>query len=138
VPGKTLPPSELALLASRAAVELDEILLGHDAGLGAVHELGVHLQSKLKLAEVGPVSTKLMDPTTVVMVRRAMNASLGAVDDITQLVLRAKEMTTDVGSAVGDRGHIESARTFCVALSRIADAYGPATEDSGELHPFSS
>ena len=134
---KTVQPSDLALLASRAAVEVDDLLLGRPSTLDAVRRLADHLQSKLRL-DKAPASMRLMDPTTVVMVRRAMNASGGAVNTIDELVARANEMTAEVPSATGDRGRLESARGFCVALSRIADSYGPSMDDGDEPHPFSN
>jgi hypothetical protein len=139
VPDKTLCPSDLALLAARAAVELDDLLLERSTNVASVVSLGEHLQSRLQVKENGPVSMQLMDPTTVVMVSSAMTASLGAaVSTVEELVTRAKEMTTDVKAGADDRGRLEKVRAFCVALSRVADAYGPAIDEADARHPYSS
>jgi hypothetical protein len=138
VPDKTLCPSDLALLAARAAVELDDLLLDRSTNVASVVSLGEHLQSTLKVMENGPVSMQLMDPTTVVMVNSAMTASLGAVSTVEELVTRAREMTADVKAGTDDRGRLEKARSFCVALSRVADAYGPAIDEADTRHPYSS
>jgi hypothetical protein len=77
-----------------------------------------------------------MDPTTVAVVSEALAASGGQVKTLDELVTRVREVTVGVAAGPGDRRRLEKARAFCVALSRVADAYSAAIDHGDTRHPY--
>ena len=126
---------DLASLASQAAIELDDLLLGRRKDLTAV---GVLID---KIAACLPQG-KPLDATTVVAVQRALIDTPGSkqTTTVSELQSSAAEMTARLSgliteSDVNAPNLVEQLRSFCVALSKHSTALQRSPYDRRE-HPF--
>jgi hypothetical protein len=126
---------DLASLASQAALELDDLLLGRRKDLTAV---GVLVD---KIA-AGLPEGKPLDATTVVAVQRALIDTPGSkqTTTVSELQSSAAEVTARLsglitGSDVKAPNLLEQLRSFCVALSKHSTALQRSPYDRRE-HPF--
>lgn len=126
---------DLASLASQAAIELDDLILGRRKDLTAV---GVLID---KIA-AGLPEGKPLDATTVVAIQRALIDTPGSkqTTTVSELQSSAAEMTARLsglitGGDVKAADVLEQLRSFCVALSKHSTALQRSPYDRRE-HPF--
>jgi hypothetical protein len=126
---------DLASLASQAAIELDDLLLGRRKDLTAV---GVLVD---KIA-AGLPQGKPLDATTVVAVQRALIDTPGSkqTTTVSELQSSAAEMTARLSGLITESdvkapNLLEQLRSFCVALSKHSTALQRSPYDRRE-HPF--
>jgi hypothetical protein len=126
---------DLASLASQAAIELDDLLLGRRKDLTAV---GVLVD---KIA-AGLPEGKPLDATTVVAIQRALIDTPGSkqTTTVSELQSSAAEMTARLSGLITEedvKGSdvLERLRSFCVALSKHSTALQRSPYDRRE-HPF--
>jgi hypothetical protein len=126
---------DLASLASQAAIELDDLLLGRRKDLTAV---GVLVD---KIA-AGLPEGKPLDATTVVAIQRALIDTPGSkqTTTVSELQSSAAEMTARLSGLITEEDVKGSdvlvrLRSFCVALSKHSTALQRSPYDRRE-HPF--
>ena len=126
---------DLASLASQAAIELDDLLLGRREELTAVAVL-------VDKIAAGLPEGKPLDATTVVAVQRALIDTPGSkqTTTVSELQSSAAEMTARLsglitGVDVKAPNVLEQLRSFCVALSKHSTALQRSPYDRRE-HPF--
>lgn len=114
---------DLGSLASQAAIQLDDLLLGRSQQLGALRVLAD------KIIEGLPQDEPL-DAATVVAVQRALVDTAGSVPSktVSELQVRAAELSRKFLEIVGNTSQatmeqdLRQLRSFCVALSRHSAA----------------
>src|SRR5665213_3394133 len=118
--------SDLPYLASCAAIELDNVLLGNQTSLVAVKSLAERLRNATAPVEGGEAPKSLMDTPTLQVFTRAVNDSgqMG-VTTLGDLTLVASRIAGTLAGATPDSNadRIRQMREFCVALSRAAAAF---------------
>jgi len=133
-------PVDIALLASDAAIELDELLLGMDPILTKVHELMRVLPDLVKPADDNAPSS--IDPTSALMVNQAFSDArwTNPIRNTAQLAQEVMNLTSQLGEAIrpgaGRSDLIQRLKNFALALSRTASAYGPSFEDLEPVQRF--
>jgi hypothetical protein len=120
---------DLASLASRAAVELDHVVLGRLAraeGLPAVTRLANSLRDWSDVNQPAAPDSAL-NPTTAVVLHRALNEYTGhqAPTHLQEILEKAAEVTERLRlvatqPASHDPGEVIRLRTFCIDLSKQA------------------
>jgi len=102
---------DLSFVASQAAIELDNLLLGKGGRLDAVSRLASYLRESTG-GIVGVAEKKhLMDPQTIDLVSRAIDASGGqVVKTIDELMSEAWRIAKELGAAKGGGGEEEIER----------------------------
>lgn len=115
----------LSFIASRAAIELDNLLLGTSKNLDAVHELARRLKNSAEEISGSTTMRNLMDPQSIRVFSQAYIETQGeTVSTIDELAKKAWNIAGDLDEAKADpqRQTLERLRAFCVALSRIVSA----------------
>ena|ERR1700733_12289982 len=133
---------ELPSLASLAAVELDDLLLGRPKRFDAVARLAKALsESVTSEGETRP--TVQLDPTRLLVINRAFDDSRISAADLTtvdELVQSTVELTRALEqfkqSTEPSVDHVQRLRSFCLALSRRASAVVYGNEDLEQRSPF--
>lgn len=130
------PPStslaDLPLLATRAAIELDNALLGRGASLNYVRLLAEQLDRSTE--ERGTVCHFTADLPTVDVIARALNAANRPVRTIAEAAAEAWNIAKDLHSA-GEGGsenaenQLKRLRAFCVELARSASVFRSMLEE---------
>jgi len=120
----------LSLVASKAAIEIDCLLLGRKFGFEAVNQLARLLENSVEVTEGAGKAQSLMDAPTVSAVDKAMSDSEWAAGELTtidQLVAEAAKIAGVASGVVSGsetkKESLEKLRAFCVALARCASAY---------------
>ena len=122
-------PVDIALLASDAAIELEELLLGMNPTLTNVQELM-------------RVLPDLVKPTSALMVNQAFNDAhlASSIRDTAELAEEVQKLTSRLGEAIRPGAAkaelIQGFKEFALALSRTASAYGPSFEDLEPIQRF--
>jgi hypothetical protein len=134
---------ELPFLASEAAVDIDNLLSGSSMEDESVRRLAGMLNNSLKedVSENSLKSFMDMDPATVTILGTAVidssseKVSLQKVDDLLDKASQfAKLLSRE--NLLENRGELEKARDFCIALSRSVVAYRKSIYDLRPSHPF--
>jgi hypothetical protein len=113
--------TDLAALASRAAIELDNLMLNRPTSLDAARGLAERLGEQMHSS----TGMNVPDISTVVALRRALIETPGLTSATTldELVKNAVAVTGWLSTAGPNATvDLESLRKFCVALSREATA----------------
>jgi hypothetical protein len=137
-PLQGLDPS-LSFIASRAAIELDNLLLGLSDTLDAVQQLASRLKNSAEEVSGTSVKRNLMDPEAMCVFSQAFAQTQGhSVSTVDELANEAWRIASDLHQAKSDarRQTLEALRSFCVALSRIASAQRMAMLDQNPGFPF--
>jgi hypothetical protein len=131
---------DLAPLASMAAVEIDNRLLGRAHVTDAVRALAQHLKASMHApaSAAGVAFEQLLDPTTVAF-KRTLQLSpwAGALQSVEDLVSQAASITRTLVGEGTLPNELQRLRSFCVALSRVAAAGGHPIEDRESWSEFS-
>ncbi len=130
---------DLPLLASKAAIELDNEIAGRPADLEPVRRLASLLRNSIAQADTAGSLKSLMDPSTVTALGRALSESGGAgsITTVDQLFAKSRDIAdqlTDSGSGT-DKVDLRWAREFFVALARGAAAHRHSARSRRRKHP---
>jgi len=138
--------SDLASLASRAAVELDRVALGREASMIPVLELAKVIAREASAPDQASHPPLFLNPGTAIVMNRAISdAQLGPQHSkIADLVLQAAAISKtlhEIGSdplrcRTQNPEQVTRMRSFCVALSRRASARHAAIHERVSSHPF--
>jgi hypothetical protein len=131
---------DLALLASRAAVELDNRLRGRAHASDAVRALAHHLRASMHTpAAANSITFEQLLDRTPVAVKRTLQQSpwAGRLQTVEDLVNQAAAITQSLVGESTKPDDLQRLRTFCVALSRVAAASESPTEDADSWSEFS-
>jgi hypothetical protein len=116
----------LPLLASEAAIELDDLLLGKAVDLRATRCLALRLETSTEKIGESSDRKSLMDPTTVSVFTSAMRASgLRSVHTLTELASEAWQISEKLKSTETDQNkeQLKRLRAFCIELARKTVAH---------------
>ncbi len=131
---------DLPSLASEAAVELDNLAMGHRVELEAVKRLGRLLGNSFSSAHQGPGQRGVVDAATLAVVGEAFtrSAAEGPPHTIDVIIARATSIANNMSSEslTKDAHALEWTRAFCVSLSQCAAAYRKSIYDLRPSHPF--
>lgn len=139
-PLRVLDPN-LPFLASTAAIELDNLLLGRKTNLKPVYILQGMLKDSFEIDRENGATRSLMDPSTLTVLGEAINTSQDQrrVTKIEDLIATASSIANDLSrrtNTKNNRERLEWARAFCVSLSRLTAAYHKSIFDLRPQHPF--
>lgn len=133
---------DLPLLASEAAVDIENILLNGPKELEAVHLLANLLKNSIQTDTNDAAFQSLMDPPTLSIIGEAVAKSTktqNGCHKIEYLLNEAGKIADILSqtSHIGDPTELEKARDFCLALSSAALSYRKSIrENSIQAHPF--
>jgi hypothetical protein len=135
-------PRDLAWVACQAASELDNLLLGRSASIDAVKGLTSALSSSVVSGSGSAAPASLVDPTTTVVLTRALRESEPnlhgrTIEDLIKATVNLVEQLRHVAPATTEdqQKTLRVLRAFCLALSRHAAAVSPSPANRPE-HPF--
>jgi len=131
--------NDLATVSCYAAGEVDNLILKHSNGLGALKRLRDMIQSSLIDCGTSDSGHFMVDPTTAVAMNRALlvSGSVGNLDTVDQLIRESKQVAELLERVAekaekgdGDIGELKKLRSLCLALSKSALAFEePIDED---------
>jgi hypothetical protein len=129
------------MLATQAAVELDGLRLKNAGKTDAVQKLSELLKTSFNLGESNSSvqSSSLLEPSTVVLVGRALEA---IPDNHVANVAEVQEKLSEVASwldgvAMNDESpHLVVLRDFCLALARAASLHHRTFSDEMPEHSY--
>lgn len=132
---------DLPSVASRAALQLDNLLIGTSTPIEAVKELA---ESLARMRPSDPET--VLDPTAAVVVNRAIDDAkleavpLSTIEDLLLVISRIqKKLEAVVSNPEGireNRIELETLRGFCVSLSRSASGLDPSFEELDHRNLF--
>lgn len=135
--------TDLASVACRAAIELDNQMLNRGNGVDSISQLHKMVSESLPTGQDPMAANWLRDPSTTVVVHRALsrNSPATAVDE---LVKKAREILAQFSSLIASptefvkqhREEAEKMREFCLALSRSASSTRRSPLDRNEGSVF--
>jgi len=130
----------LPFLTARAAVEIDNILLGRPSGLSAVQSLSELLKNSTE--EIGGEIGRrtLMDPPTVSVVSDAISAFRSDhVQSLGEFATEARKVANLLHDAKPEqtRENLERARLFCATLSQMVTSYQQSVYDLEPAQQYS-
>lgn len=133
--------SDLCLVASQAAIELDNIILGKRKNLKAVRKLAGILKESLGISTT--THSVVAAPGTLTLVSNAMNKSdyTPQAKTVTDLMKEATTVVdnlekTNASEGAGDQTALPQLREFCAALSLCSASYLQGVYASRPSHPF--
>lgn len=120
---------DLSFLASQAAIELDNHLLGKNVEFKAVNQLASQLECSTE--KIGGTETRkpLMDTTTVVVFSNAIAASGMPAKSLAELAQKAWEIASKLRESDPGRSDIKRMRAFCNHLARSVLAHEQSLYD---------
>lgn len=139
--------SDLPSLASQAAIELDNLILGRSSQVEAIRRLALRIGESVERDAEPASALSRLDPKTVVVIKRAiddalrLNAPLTTVDELVHETGKIRERLERVSQnpqALQQHGidSLKQMRAFCLALSRRASAHEQSMDDRKPPHPF--
>jgi hypothetical protein len=130
--------SNLSSLASTAAIEFDNLLLGKESDLQAATTLAERLRNSFEPNNGVGTPKSLMDPATLTILGEAAIKSnfQPNIVDVSDLISHALSIADNLTDKEQDEDRLKWARTFCLALSKCAEAYRRSIYDLRPSHPF--
>ena len=119
----------LSFLASQAAIELDNHLLGKDVEFKAVKQLAARLECSTEEISGTGSRKPLMDTATVVVFSNAIAASGMPAKSLAELAQKASEIASALQDSNLERSDIERMRAFCNCLARSVLAHEQSLYD---------
>lgn len=118
----------LPFLASQAAIELDNLLLGCEVELQSVERLAGRLEGSTEQIAETEERKSLMDPATISVLSSAVAASgMSKMQTLADLANEAWRIANDLQSSKSDRdrdkSRVERLRAFCNCLAQSAVAH---------------
>jgi hypothetical protein len=137
-----VPATDLAHLACRAAIELDNAILGRGQHLETVTQLA-HQMSYL-VERIKPAShSSFTDPTAVVLMKRAVEdfavgvAHPSTVDELAEIATEIqKNLRELLKEQQPNKDHLQRMRSFCLALSESASSYQQSIDELRQPHSY--
>jgi C4-dicarboxylate-specific signal transduction histidine kinase len=139
--------TSLPSLASQAAAELDNLLLGKSNQVDALRRLSAQIAESIVNVDQPDAPGSLIDPSAVVVMHRAIgetNTTGVRMTTIHDLIHEATRITQGLESIGRDPegtksqavSVIEKMRDFCLVLSRLASAHEQSVLERRPSHPF--
>lgn len=138
--------TDFPLLACRAGIELDNLILGRSQSVGMIKRLVRQLELRInpyKITENHPI---FLDPTAVVVVNRAFAACdwLPSMRKVDELVRGANNITKTFKTLIENpvefktkhAEEIKQLKFFCLALSKSASGYERPRDHHRTPNPF--
>lgn len=130
---------DLSSLASRAAIEIDNLILGQSKEQNSIKKLAKKLKESIHDSYSGAECRFLTNPTAVTIMGRAINK--GAPNKISSVdeIIKQAQLITDILNkpmSSSDRPQLEEIRSFCIALSISAASHRVSAVDKRPKHPF--
>lgn len=130
---------DLPLLASEAAIDIDNILSHRSRDFTAIRDLAERLKNSIKMSPAGSPHS-LMDPATLTVLGEAVaqTAGIGYIKKIDDLLSEAVKIGNELSSEDPAKKpeELKRARDFCLALSMAVAAYRKSIRDLRPTHPF--
>jgi hypothetical protein len=126
---------ELPLLASQAAIELDNLRLEKPRGFESLFRLANYIDDAFRGDERGAE----ISPVAIALATRAVDSlpDSEAISDYTGLVTGMRNVVKTLRSSSTAEGQpVIKARDFCIALSSVATAYLQSDYDYRPEHPY--
>jgi len=115
---------ELPFLASTAAVELDNLILGKSGASHAVATLAQRLQNCVERVAGIDEPRSVMDPATITVFNRAIEASgMTLAQTFGELARKVSEIANDLQRSDSSSDTFRRLRTFCANLAKGAVAH---------------
>lgn len=130
---------DLSNLASRAAIEIDNLILGQSKEQDSIKTLAKRLKESIHEPCRGSECKSLVNPTAVTIMGRAINkGSTTKISSVDEIIKQAQQITEALNKSTSssDKQQLEAIRTFCVALSISAASHRVSTVDRRPKHPF--
>lgn len=132
---------ELPTIAARAAIELDAISRGRSDDAEFVQKLSELLRNSVESVQLpqGRQLAALMDPSTVVIVARALrSAERGDVQTTKEVWELTRALADELGQAASQQTgkRIGELRDFCLELARGSAAHRQTFRSSRAPQPF--
>jgi hypothetical protein len=129
------------MLATRAAIQLDNLRRGVDTDRAAIGQLAELLKNSFDQSgiDAGHRRESLLDAPTIVLMGKVLTATQS-------LRMTNKDLLKNLLNGIGDELErvaddsagqpLEHLRDFCVALARESASYQRSLRDVGPSHPF--
>lgn len=129
---------DLPLLASEAAIDIDNLLSNRAKDFKAMRDLAERLKNSFETSEGGLQS--LMDPPTLLVLGEAVAHAIGKpyIEKIEDLLTNAFKISDQLSSEdpMKDIDALKRARDFCTGLSMAVVAYRKSNRDLRQMRPF--
>jgi hypothetical protein len=127
---------DLPLLATEAAIDIDNLISNRSKDMTAIHKLAELLKNSVKLNSAGSPHS-LMDPATLTILSEAVAQAAGD-NKIEKLLSEAVNIGVSLSSEdpMKSPAELERAREFCIALSVAVATYRKSIHDLRPMHPF--
>lgn len=130
---------DLPLLASEAAIDIDNLLSNRAKDLKAMRGLAERLKNSLEMSEGGLIQS-LMDPPTLLVLGEAVAHAVGkrSIEKIEDLLTDTFKISDELSSAdpLKDIEALKRARDFCMGLSVAVVAYRKSIRALRQMRPF--
>ena len=131
---------DLPLLASEAAIDIDNLLAERSDDLSAIKRLAQCLKDSIEVGTPGSEPRALMDPATLSVLGEAVSGTVngGSLKKLEDLLVKASQIAGTLSSdtPMENPNELRQARDFCIALSRLVMAYHKSIDDLRPSHPF--
>lgn len=129
--------SELPLLASRAAIELDNYLQKKPSSFQNIRLLAQRLQESTDAMSGGSEHRFIADPAMSDMIIRAIDASQSQVRSIQEAANEAWRIAESLHSVEktqcsAEESSLKKLRTFCIELARSAAMYRQMIDEAAQ------
>ena len=137
-----VPTTDLASMACRAAIELDNTILGRGQHFETVTRLAD--QMSYLVSRIKPTSsTSFTDPTAVVLMKRAVeDFAIGkvhpsTVDELAEIASTIQQSLRELlREQQPNKEHLQKMRSFCLALSESASSYQQSIDELRQPHSY--
>lgn len=130
---------DLFLLASEAAIDIDNLLSNRSKDFKAMRDLANRLKNSIEISGGGPMHS-LMDPPTLTVLSEAVAQAAGKpyIEKIEDLLAEACKISDELSSEdpAKDPEALKRARIFCMGLSMAVVAYRKSIRDLRQMRPF--
>lgn len=130
---------DLSLLASEAAIDIDNLLSNRSKDFKAMRDLASRLKNSIEISEGGPMHS-LMDPPTLTVLGEAVAQAAGKpyIEKIEDLLADAFKISDELSSKdpTKDPEALKRARNFCMGLSMAVVAYRKSIRDLRQMRPL--
>ena len=131
--GLSAQDPDLPLLASEAAIDIDNLLSERSKDLTAIKRLAECLHNSIETGTSGSQPRALMDPATLSVLGEAVSGTLngGPLKKLEDLLVKASKIAGTLSSdtPMENPDELRQAQDFCIALSRLVMAYHKSIED---------
>lgn len=131
---------EFSLIASQAAIELDNAIVGGSSReFASIQRLALFLKGAFRAGSPIGLATMNLDSNAVAVIGSAFDLidEQHPVKTVPELVKEAWEVATrlEESSNQSDTSVLKQMRTFCIALGSSVASYRQSVQDSKPVHP---